>query len=162
SASYYAGDWPRSFFVGFLFAIAAFLLAYNGFSLAEMVASKVAALAALGVALFPCDCDGHPEIIAGVHLAAAAVMFLTLAFFCYGFYKRARARGHLQANTRAVIYVVCGVVIVLSILAIAVDSFSEGALSARMPRFTFYWERAGLMAFGISWLLASRVLPWIT
>ena len=42
-----------------LFAIAAFLLAYNGFSRTDMVMSKLAAVAALGVALFPCDCGNH-------------------------------------------------------------------------------------------------------
>ena len=32
SASYYEGGWSQSILTGFLFAIAAFLLAYNGFS----------------------------------------------------------------------------------------------------------------------------------
>ena len=30
SASYYEGGWSQTIFIGFLFAIAAFLLAYNG------------------------------------------------------------------------------------------------------------------------------------
>jgi len=30
SASYYEGGWSQSIFIGFLFAISAFLLAYNG------------------------------------------------------------------------------------------------------------------------------------
>ena len=33
SASYYEAGWSQSIFIGFLFAIAAFLLAYNGLSL---------------------------------------------------------------------------------------------------------------------------------
>jgi len=48
STSYYEGGWSQSIFVGFLFAISAFLLAYNGESKREMVLSKVAAVAALG------------------------------------------------------------------------------------------------------------------
>jgi hypothetical protein len=59
SASYYEGGWTQSIFIGFLFAIAAFLFAYNGQSRREMLCSKVAAVGALGVALFPCGCDGR-------------------------------------------------------------------------------------------------------
>ena len=103
SASYHAGGWSQSIFVGFLFAIAAFLLAYNGLSRSEMLSSKLAAMAALGVALFPCGCDGHDEIIAHVHFASAAVMFIILAYFCYVFYRRARAKGHTEANRRAAV-----------------------------------------------------------
>src|SRR5215207_8691751 len=56
SASYYEGGWSQSIFVGFLFAISAFLMAYNGLTPSEMALSKVAAGASLGVALFPCEC----------------------------------------------------------------------------------------------------------
>src|ERR1041385_4589712 len=52
SASYYEGGWSQSIFIGFLFAIAAFLAAYNGFSRTDMLMSKFAAAAALGVGLF--------------------------------------------------------------------------------------------------------------
>ena len=162
SASFYEGGWAQSFFVGFLFAIAAFLLAYNGFSATEMVASKVAALAALSVALFPCDCGGHPPIIPNVHGLSAAVMFLILAYFCYGFYKRAREKRHARANARAAIYALCGIVIVVCIAVIALDNLLGGGISAKIPRLVFYGERGGLIAFGISWLTASRVLPVIT
>lgn len=55
SESYYQGGWSQSIFIGFLFAIAAFLLSYNGLSRPEMILSKVAAIAALGVALFPAN-----------------------------------------------------------------------------------------------------------
>src|SRR5438067_5754683 len=62
SASYYEGGWSQSIFIGFLFAIAAFLLAYNGFSRPDMVLSKVASVAALGVAMFPCECANLIEL----------------------------------------------------------------------------------------------------
>ena len=162
SASYYEGGWSLNIFVGFLFAIAAFLLAYNGQSTREMVLSKVAACAALGVAMFPCQCGDHPEIIPDVHGISAAVMFLILAYFCYGFLARAREKGHSQAMVRSYIYGICGLTIVLAILTLAFDHFSNGMLSAKIPRLTFYGERAALIAFGVSWLTASRTLPVIT
>src|SRR5262245_61586793 len=80
SASYYEGGFSQGIFIGFLFAIAGFLLAYNGRSPREKVLSKIASVAGVCVALFPCDCGGHPEIIKGVHYAAAAIMFVVLAY----------------------------------------------------------------------------------
>ncbi|HMN21572.1 MAG TPA: hypothetical protein PKA16_09275 [Ottowia sp.] len=94
SAAYYEGGWAQSIFIGFLFAIAAFLLAYNGRSRRELVLSKLAAVAALGVALFPCACGTHAPAIPWAHALAAALMFALLAAFCRVFYRRARDKGH--------------------------------------------------------------------
>jgi hypothetical protein len=127
-----------------------------------MFLSKIAACAALGVAMFPCRCGIHEEIIPYVHGISAAVMFLILAFFCYIFFRRAHDKGHTQANRRAYIYAISGVTIVASVLIIAVDNLTGGVISSKIVRLTFYGERAGLMAFGASWLTASRVLPFIT
>ena len=166
SASYHVGGWANSIFVGFLFAIAALMLAYNGLSTREMVLSKIAAVAAFGVALFPCQCDNRDEVLPYVHAASATILFLILAYFCYIFYSRARQKardqGNAPANARAIIYVVCGITIITSILVIAVDALLGGALTAKVARLVFYAERAALMAFGISWLTASRVLPLLT
>lgn len=162
SASYYETGPSQSIFIGFLFAIAAFLLAYNGFSKTEMLLSKFAAVAALGVALFPCGCDSHIEIVPYVHWISATTMFLILVYFCYAFRQRALSKGHPQAKARAWIYVICGIAIVVSIVLIAFDKLSDGILSSKVPRLTFFGEGTGLIAFGISWLTASRVLPGIT
>ncbi len=163
SASYYAGGWSQSIFTGFLFATAAFLLAYNGEdSVPQMVWSKVAAAAALVVALFPCACDGHTVRVRYAHGIAATVLFLILAYFCYCFYRRARAKGHPQANARAAIYAVCGGAILLSILVLAADHFSHCRLQAWDPQLTLHGEHLALVAFGVSWLTASRMLPIIT
>lgn len=162
SAAYHEGGWSQNFFVGFLFAISAFLLAYNGESRSEMILSKVAAVAALGVALFPCECGVHDQVIEYVHATSAAVMFLVLAFFCYKFFQRARAKAHAQAKTRAIIYALSGITILLAILALLFDNLSGDLVQARVPRLTFYGERTALIAFGISWLTASRFIPGIT
>lgn len=162
SESYHQGGWARDIFVGFLFAITAFLLAYNGKSRRQMVLSKIAALAAVGVAMFPCECEIYDEIIPKVHGISAAVMFIVLAFFCYTFYRRAMDKGHLQAKIRAYIYAVCGITITLSILILALDNLFGGFISSSIERLTFYGESAGLVAFGIAWLTASRALILIT
>lgn len=163
SAAYWdIGGWPRNIFVGFLFAIGAFLLSYNGRSGKEMILSKVAAFASVGVAMFPCKCGGQAEIIPFVHYASAAVMFGILAVFCYFFLQRARSKGWLQARIRVVIYASCGLIIVFAMALMAADYLAGEALSQRISRFTFYAEAAGLMAFGVAWLTASRIMPVIT
>lgn len=120
SGSYFSGDWPRNFFVGCLFFIACFLIAYNGQRQIEAWLSKAAALAAIGVAVFPCDCAieatrqgagtlqclgmsadrytslsrclTHVQEIKGAHGLSAFAMFGILAVFCYIFYNRAREK----------------------------------------------------------------------
>jgi hypothetical protein len=162
SAAYYEGGWSQSILIGFLFAIAAFLLAYNGMSAREMYLSKLASCAALGVALFPCECNGHPALVPYIHGASAAIMFLILTFFCYEFRKRARKKGYPQAKARSAIYALCGTAIFLSIMILGVDHLLNRAISDRVPRLVFYGETVGLLAFGISWLTASRTIPVIT
>ena len=162
SASYYHPGWSQSIFIGFLFATAAFLLAYNGNSTAEMIASKIAAVAALGVALFPCACDEHQVKVPFVHPGSAAVMFLVLTYFCYCFFRRARAKPHREAKVRAGIYAVCGGVMVLSLVALAVDHFAGGILRQFDRWLTYHGEFASLTAFGVSWLTASRTIPGLT
>ncbi len=162
SASYHEEGWSSNIFVGFLFAISAFLLAYNGRSVFEMVISKIAAVSTLGVAMFPCSCGGHQEIIPNVHYISAIIMFLILVAFCYSFFRRAHGKGHTQAVIRAYIYATCGITILLAISVIGLDLVLDGVISSRISRLTFYCEAVALVAFGIAWLTASRILPLIT
>lgn len=120
SASYFSGDWPRNFFVGCLFVIAGFLISYNGELRIEQLLSKIAAIAAIGVAVFPCNCvveaeshgvttlqclgekaERYKEVsrcligfqeISGAHGGSAFVMFGVLAIFCLIFYSRAKKK----------------------------------------------------------------------
>ena len=162
SASYYEDGWARDFFIGFLFAISSFLFAYNGDGVTEMILSKIAALAALGVALFPCRCGQPPNSTTYVHFTSATIMFIVLAGLCSIFYKRAQAKDHRQAKWRSYIYAACAITIILVIAVLGIDNFTGQHLGSKLPRLTFYGERAGLIAFGISWLVASRAIPVIT
>jgi hypothetical protein len=163
SASYYVTGPTQTVFIGFLFAIAALLAAYNGYSQTEMVLSKVAALAALGVALFPCTCETHSKSIGLVHQAFASGLFLILAYFCRGFVQRAKGKPGAPPAARAVIYMICGWAIVLSIAVLAINGvLREHPIEKVIPRITFYGEATALVAFGISWLTASHFVPGIT
>ena len=126
-----------------------------------MICSKVAAIAAFLIAMYPCGCNGNPEIVTGVHYTAAAVMFVVLAFFCGQFYRRAMDKGPGRARTRAGVYAICGAIIVLSIALMALNGALHFKFSEVHPRFVFWCEAAGLIAFGVSWLTASHALPLI-
>ena len=171
SASYWTLGHSRDVFVGFLLAIAAFLASYNGQSRPQMIVSKVAAGAAVGIALLPCTRVGTfpdsvslvlPEPCPRIHYACAGIMFVILAFFCCVFYQHAKEKGHREARRRVVIYAVCGVTIVASILVLGIDHLFHPAVTAGIPNLTFWGELAGLSAFGVSWLTASRTLPLLT
>lgn len=162
SASYWAGGTAQIIFLGFLFATASFFVAYNGESTREMIASKAAAVSALGVALFPCACDCREVAVPKVHGIAAAVMFLILTYSCYVFYRKARSKHTTRANVRAAIYAVCGLTMAASIVALAVDNLSKAPCPSTDSQLVFYGESAALLAFGISWLTASRMLPVVT
>lgn len=162
SDAYHQGGWARDVLVGILFAIASFLVAYNGESSTEMPLSKVAAVSALGVALFPCECGTGEEILPYVHYVSAPVLFVVLAWFCLAFFRRARRKGHREALWRSWLYGLCCAVIVAVLLVLALDHFAGNPIGSRVPRLVFYGEQAALIAFGLSWLVASRVLPGIT
>ena len=164
SESYFAGDWSRNIFVGFLFAISAFLLSYNGQTAVHKVLSRVAAVAGVGVAMFPCKCRGDLEIIPYVHYVSAAVMFVILAYFCMEFYRHAKGKGHPQAHVRALIYLACFWAMVVSMVLLLVNGIWGADLgwNVSAPRLVFYGEATALLAFGICWLVASRVLPVLT
>ena len=164
SESYHRGGLARDLFVGCLFAIAAFLLSYNGLSTRQMVLSKFACVAAIGVAIFPCacvyGCESREPL--QLHGFSAAVMFSVLAFFCYTFYDRAKNKGHAEAILRSRIYATCGVFIIGSILVLAFDNFSNCLISSSIENLIFICEEIGLVAFGVAWLTASRALPVLT
>lgn len=176
SASYHVGGWPQTIFVGCLFAIAAFLLAYNGKTRFEKCSSKFAAFAALGVAMFPCGCGGHPEIVPKAHDLSAAVLFLILASYCFIFLERAEQKYKERKNAnqrgwekypprvRSGIYAICLAGILGAIILLVWDNLSEFfgmskfPLSSKCDKFVFWAEFAALFSFGLSWLAASRVI----
>lgn len=165
SESYWYPDsyWSRNVFVGSLFAIAALLAGYNGTSSKQLWFGKVAALAAILIANFPCKCGNSAhEILKGVHGVSAGVLFAVLAWFCWDFIQRAKTKLHdvrkTAASRRIVIYKACGIGMLAAIaLFIAHFLFFPDEESLILCGETF-----GLVSFGLSWLTASHKLPGIT
>ena len=160
SASYHTE--ARDLFVGLLFVVAALMLAYNGHNRRESMASKTAAIAAAGVALFPTA----PPVGGGgwkaiVHYACAITLFCILAYFCFGpFRVRTKGRSGMKGR-RARIYMTCGWVIVAAMVGLAAAKILLPASTVSMYKMTYWAEFAALWAFGIAWITAGKVLPFL-
>ncbi len=175
SASYWYGGVPQTIFIGFLFAIAAFLLAFEGTSRLDAALSNLAGAASVSIAMFPCTAleaaplRGVVQSVthaSTIHTIAASTMFIVLAYFCFGFYTRAIAKnvdgGNPAAGWRSWIYLVCGVLLVASMLVMALAPFlpslSGGSIAEQHATLTFWGEAVGLVSFGVSWLTSSKAL----
>jgi len=158
SASYYTA--ARDAFVGMLFVVGAFLWAYNGHTPSEATASKVAALAALCVAVFPTTCsDCQVTLVSWVHYIAAVVLFSILAYFCLGPF-RERTKGQPgKKGRRAKIYFICGWVMVLCMVAAVLAKLVLSPELMDRLEITFWAEATALVAFGVAWITAGKFIP---
>ncbi len=162
SASYYteARDW----FVGLLFVVSAFLLSYNGHTQLQSFISKVAALAAAGIAVLPTackECETSPTAI--MHFVCATVLFSSLAYFCLGPF-REKLLGQGSGGKRLLrrrIYLWCGVTIIASMVGIAASSLLLPAEVITDLRVVYWGEALALIAFGISWFVSGKALSII-
>jgi hypothetical protein len=160
SASYHTE--ARDAFVGMLFIVGAFLWAYNGHTRLQALASKVAALAAIFVAIFPTARDGcEVTVVSKTHYAAAAILFSILAYFCFGpFRKKTKGKGGKKA-LRSKIYFVCGVVMVACMLCMLITKIIVSAESAKQLRITYWGEAVALCAFGVAWMVAGKCFQFL-
>ena len=159
SESYYITGPTSTIFTGSLFAIAAFLCAYNGHTQKQMLCSKIASISAILIALYPCDCNRFRG--SDIHYAAATIMFAALTYFCWSFYQRSLTSKYPQAKLRRIIYLICAVTMPVSIIALGANKLIP-LDSKIIPNFVFYVETLNLLSFGATWLVASRTIPLLT
>ena len=157
SASYHSG--ARDFFVGWMFVIGALMFAYNGHTKPQMGAAKIAALAAVCVALFPTACDTcEADRNATVHFVAAAVLFLILAYFCFGPFRQNVKGQPGKKGRRSKVYFACGAAILICLAtALLLKRFFPEFANATDA--LFWAETFALIAFGIAWIVAGKTIP---
>ena len=170
-SAYYHTD-MRNYFVGALCAISLCLLAYNGYHKIDKYTATAAAVFALGVAFCPTDvgppftdCLGDVidnGIIGKLHFVFATLLFLTLSFFALIIftqtppgYKPSRIKSGMM-----IFYKICGIVMVLCIVLIAVYFFAfsdQTALAAKRP--VYILETIALISFSLSWIVKYYDVP---
>jgi hypothetical protein len=157
SSYYYTG--MRNLFVGSLCAIAMFMLCCRGYDRKDEIAGLLSSVFALGVAFFPTSPDlgatARQIQVGNVHYTCAALLFLTLAYFCLVLFKMTAADKRLtrQKIQRNAVYTVCGYVILLSITMIVLLKVVlklQYLMGTVGPVFCF--ETTSLLAFGVAWL----------
>ncbi|WP_424187067.1 DUF998 domain-containing protein [Actinokineospora sp. G85] len=157
-SGYYHGS-LRDVFVGSMCAVGVFLISYRGYDRVDEVVGNIAAVAAIGVALFPtapAGADGAERVVGVLHLVFAAVFFLALAFFCLVLFRRSDDPAPTpRKRARNGVYLACGLVIVASLALIALCALLDLA-SALRP--ALWLETAAILAFGLAWLTKGEAV----
>jgi hypothetical protein len=146
-------------FVGILVAIAFFFFSYRGYARADYVAGRVACVSAAAVALFP---DG--SAFSWLHYLSAAVLFATLAYFSLFLFRKHKESVTPQKENRDGIYLACGIVIVMCIVAIGahyVWARVVAPASAGAAPVVFVLETIALWAFGLSWMVKGEAIGFL-
>ena len=158
SAYYYSGG--AAAFLGMLAALALFLFTYRGYNNEygkwDWRLSNWAGIAALVVALFPTK---SPKDVAPlpwwatwvgvVHHVAAIALFSCFALFALWLFNQTKTK-----TWRNTLYTVCGVLIVVSMLA--------AGYCALIGQPIFWPESAALVAFALSWLVKGYAFKTLT
>ena len=171
SISAYFHTTAREVFVGVLAVVGAFLISYKGFDSTDSRASNLAGVAAICVAAFPCkSLLAGPKLgifqlpqawSNGVHVLAAAVLFVTLAGISAFLFTRTDAPPNAmtdQKKSRNVVYRTCAVVMALALLEIAASSLLLTEAKQDLYRTTLLGETIALLAFGVSWLVKGETI----
>lgn len=161
SASYHTE--AQDIFVGMLFIVGSFLVAYNGHFLREAIASKVAGFSAIIVALVPTTCPScSANINSIIHYAAAVLLFAILTYFCFGpFRRKVKSKGG-KKGVRSKIYFICGAIMVLCMLAALIGNLTLNDAAYHDLAITFWAEAIALNAFGVAWIVAGKYIPLTT
>ncbi len=157
SIYYYTG--MRNLFVGSLCAIAIIMLCTRGYDWKDEVADIFSGICAVGVAFLPTAPEGsasdHQKWIGDIHYAFAALLFLTLAYFCLFLFTMS-AQGRVvtrQKIHRNRVYLICGIAILLSLTLLAILTLGFHKAHAGIV-----FETTSLLSFGTAWLVKGEAV----
>jgi drug/metabolite transporter (DMT)-like permease len=156
SISLYYHTPMRDVLVGGLCAVALFLFFYAGYNKWDNITGNLAGFFAIIVALFPASEPGVGGVVNAIHFVAAALFFILLASFSLFLFTRGDENPTPRKLTRNFIYVVCGILMLICMLAMLIYFIING--SSGTSSFVFWSETVALMAFGVSWLTKGGTL----
>lgn len=170
SISYYYYTNLREVLTGTLCAVALFLIRYKSsvndvFWKDDDKMTNIAGILALGVVIFPTNpgCCSEKiytlipfciKYIGILHFIFAAAFFFTLAeisIFIFTIGQKKNKKIPLSLMNENNIYILCGCVIIISVIMIGVCD-----LFRLFPYSTLIFETLALIAFGVSWLIKGR------
>ena len=160
SAYYYSG--AVAIFAGILAALAVYFITYDGYDnqdrWKDRLGALVAAIAAIGVALFPTGAPlerlalpwWRPEM-GTLHFVSAGVLFGAFVFFAFFLFPKSRKGKEqlpLDKRVRNAVYRLCGAIIIVCIV--------WAGVRAQAKQEIFWLETIALWAFAASWLVKGR------
>jgi hypothetical protein len=156
-SSYYhaGGGVMRGWFVGFLFAVAAMLIVYHGFTRLEDWALNLAGASAVGVAIFPMTWPpggNHNPI--SLHGVCAVGFFVCIAYVCV--FQASATLALIADRTRQKryrrTYRLLGTLMVLSPAAV----FLLTTITSLRSSHIFFIEAVGVWVFASYWCFKTR------
>ncbi|HEY9166654.1 MAG TPA: DUF998 domain-containing protein [Candidatus Kryptonia bacterium] len=167
-SSYYYTN-MRDFLVGLLFAVAIFLISYKGYELIDDIVTNLSGVFALGIIAYPTSPFSGQAVRVGVfltpddvsqyvHLAFSVLFLLFLSFNSIFLFTRHRGILGKEKKKRNMIYIGCGLVMLLSVIAMIVQIafYPHTILAQGRPVLVF--ESIALISFGVSWLVKGHTL----
>lgn len=164
SATFYASS--NIFMIGTLAIFAFFLWTYKGYDIGDSLTCKFSALMALGILVFPCNCEAagattgvlnFPSTVShNIHCVIAGLLFASFAYMIGArFTKSDRAivftEGKRKRNT---VYYVCAIIIVAFMWLQAITSLFH------IGWFTIINEAFMLWAFSFAWAVKADCFRW--
>ena len=158
-SGYYYTD-MRDVLVGAMCAAGVFLIAYYGHNVLDNVATTIAGIGAIGLALFPTTPDQNvtswDRTSGTLHLVFAGLFFVMLAYICLQLFTRNDGeQGTGRKDQRNAVYRICGVVIIVCLVLIALAK-SIGLAGEIHP--ALWLECVAVWAFGLAWLVKGQTL----
>lgn len=164
SAFYGAYDGAmRNWFVGSLCAIGAFLILYKGFTFKEGMALNVAGVAAILIAITPCDCwEGSAVSPSVLHRIFAVAFFATMAYVCLACARKTidllekKDRERFERAYRrigAALIVSPGIALILDVF---LDQIKNALQTTHVNLFVFAFESVGVWVFAYYWYTKTQ------
>ena len=156
SISMYYYSKKRNVLVGALCGIGFFLFFYRGYDNWKRVnwdewITNIGGILAVAIAFCPTTECGKLDLMGIFHFIFAAVFFTLLALYSIFVFTRKSGKITRQKRTRNKIYIACGIIMILSMIAIGIYVMFIESESRKYP-VTFWSETIALAAFGLSWL----------
>ncbi len=156
-SDYYDNGTAGDILVGVLFVLGFFLMTYKGYEKIDSRAANLGCVFALGVALFPTTSTN--QVVHIMHFVFAVLLFSVFIFFSIYLFRKT-GTGTVKTkrkDSRNLVYLTCGIIMILCIAAIAISMIWFEALSIKC-QLVFWFESLALIAFGISWIVKAEFL----
>ena len=160
SAYYYSG--MRDVWVGSLCALGVFLLSYR-YARQDDIASDLAGICAIGVALFPTAPVGataQQRLIGQVHEVVAVGLLLMMAYFALVLFRKTDPHKPptRQKRQRNRVYLICGLIILACLVLLGLLQFQPVPASLQALHPAFWLQSLAVWAFGLAWFVKGETL----